>query len=214
MSNLIHVANVLILVSFCVKEILWLRILSIIASVFFILYFLNEQLTAPIWWNVLFSIVNLYQLWRLILSRRPAKLNQLEQRIHQQVFPTLRDRDLKALVALAVVTKTPGGETVVKEGQMADSLFLIDSGTMQVIANNTLVSTLGQNRFFGEMSFLSETPSRVDITPPDTTTYLVWSRASLVPHLNRHPDTYAAVQKILGEEMIRKYRASLAQSDS
>ena len=32
MSHLIHVANVLILVSFCVKEILWLRILSIIAS--------------------------------------------------------------------------------------------------------------------------------------------------------------------------------------
>ena len=53
MAYLIHVANVLILGSFLVRDILWLRALSVLGGICFMLYFLFGSPTvlwAPVGW--------------------------------------------------------------------------------------------------------------------------------------------------------------------
>jgi hypothetical protein len=69
---LIHVANVIYLASYLVKDILWLRLLAVVAgSVLLAVYAL---LPHPLWgafaWNVVFLLVNLKQIRMLLLERR------------------------------------------------------------------------------------------------------------------------------------------------
>ena len=54
---LIHAANVLYLFAFMVRDILWLRILTIVAAACLIpyFYFRPEPLMTPIYWNLVFT---------------------------------------------------------------------------------------------------------------------------------------------------------------
>ena len=58
MEALIHSANVLYLVSYTMRDILWLRVFTVIAACCLIpyFYFQTEPLLAPIYWNLLFIV--------------------------------------------------------------------------------------------------------------------------------------------------------------
>ena len=77
---LLNIANVCVLASFSVRDILKLRALSILGGLFFIAYFLTS---APpnvtgIAWNTLFGLFNLFHIGRLWLERRPVTLSDDE----------------------------------------------------------------------------------------------------------------------------------------
>jgi hypothetical protein len=76
----IHVANVLLLVAYSVRDILWLRLFAVGASVISIPYFLLQPtvLRAPLVWTVVFAGINLLQSWRLFVERRPVQLSPEE----------------------------------------------------------------------------------------------------------------------------------------
>ena len=76
MEALIHSANVIYLVSYTMREILWLRVFTVIAATCLIFYFYlqPEPLLAPIYWNLLFIVLNIYWIVRLLLERRLRRL--------------------------------------------------------------------------------------------------------------------------------------------
>ncbi len=80
---LIHVANVLYLLAFLVRDILWLRILTVAASFFLLPYFYLQPspLMTPIYWNLAFTSLNAYWIVRLCLERRPIQLSEEELRL-------------------------------------------------------------------------------------------------------------------------------------
>ena len=86
---LIHAANVLYLFAFMVRDILWLRILTVVAAAFLIPYFYYrpEPLLAPIYWNLAFTVLNIFWIVRLLLERRPVKLSEEEQRLCELCVP-------------------------------------------------------------------------------------------------------------------------------
>ena len=72
-----HLAFGLIAFSFLVKDILWLRVVSVVASLFSILY--NYTIPAdPMWlainWNIVFVLVNVYHIAVIIYEKRPIKM--------------------------------------------------------------------------------------------------------------------------------------------
>ena len=75
-----HLAFGLIAFSFLVKDILWLRVVSILASLFSVFY--NYVIpTNPMWlainWNIVFVVVNLYHIAVIIYDG--GALNQEKQ---------------------------------------------------------------------------------------------------------------------------------------
>jgi hypothetical protein len=68
---LIHAANVLYLVAFMVRDILWFRILAVVAAACLISYFYlrPDPRLASIYWNLVFTTVNIY--W---IGRRPDEV--------------------------------------------------------------------------------------------------------------------------------------------
>src|SRR5207249_7870693 len=85
----IHAANVLLVVAYSVRDILWLRLFAVGASLISIPCFVLQptKLWAPLSWSVVFAGINLVQSWRLFIERRPVKL-------------TPEDEDFRRLVVL------------------------------------------------------------------------------------------------------------------
>jgi hypothetical protein len=78
----ITAANVLYLASYSVRDILWLRVLTVTAALLLIPYYAFQPipLTVAIAWNVLFIAINTYWIIRLIIERRPVHLTPDEAR--------------------------------------------------------------------------------------------------------------------------------------
>ena len=72
-----HLAFGLIAFSFLVKDILWLRLVSILASTFSVFYNYTIPLE-PMWlainWNIVFVLVNLYHIAIIIYEKRPISM--------------------------------------------------------------------------------------------------------------------------------------------
>jgi hypothetical protein len=66
----IHVANVLLLVAYSVRDILWLRLFALTSSLVAIPYFALQPtpMWAPLSWTVIFAAINMFQSWRLLLA--------------------------------------------------------------------------------------------------------------------------------------------------
>jgi len=87
----IHIANVMLLAGYSVRDILWLRLLAAASSIIAIPYFALQPtpLWVPIIWNVAFAAINLFQSWRLLAERRPIKRMSEKEGVRQIAFVDL-----------------------------------------------------------------------------------------------------------------------------
>ena len=87
-----HLAFGLIAFSYLVKDIMYLRLLSIIASLFgcFFNYTVPaEPMWLPIGWNLLFVAVNLYHIGILLYEKRPIKMDGKNTELYHTLFQNL-----------------------------------------------------------------------------------------------------------------------------
>ena len=77
MDSLIYVANILYLLSYMVRDILHLRILTIVAACCLVTYFYNqaEPLMTVVYWNLFFVALNAFQLSSIVFGRVRATEN-------------------------------------------------------------------------------------------------------------------------------------------
>ena len=119
---LIHAANVLYLLAFMVRDSLWFRTLAVVAAACLIsyFYFRPDPLMAPIYWNLVFTAVNIYWIGRLLLERRPLALSAAEQRLCELVFRTMTPREMIKLLKLATWEHAKAGECFVEIEERLD----------------------------------------------------------------------------------------------
>ncbi len=208
MENLIHLANLLILGSFLVRDILWLRVLSILGGLAFIGYFgfaIEQPLMAPVYWNSLFTVINLYQIGRLLAERRPVFLDEREQRLHQLAFQGLSPRELTRLLAAGQWQNR--SDVLVASGSTPDRLMLLCDGTANVHADDTHLASLGAGQFVGEMAWLTGDAATAEVRADGDVELMSWPFAGLKQLLHEQPGLNAAVQRHLGSDLAAKLRA-------
>lgn len=109
-GKFIHAANVLLLLGYRVRDILWLRLFALASSLIAIPYFALQQtpMWAPIGWSALFAAINVFQSWRVIVERRPVKLTP-EERAEAVIGYLMRERSVPAwrIVAPGAMGKIP-----------------------------------------------------------------------------------------------------------
>ena len=71
MELLIYFANALYLVAYAVRDILHLRILTIVATCCLAVYFYNQAqpMMTVVYWNIFFAALNAFQLARIFRER-------------------------------------------------------------------------------------------------------------------------------------------------
>ena len=208
MDYLVHVANVLYLFSYLMRDILWLRILTVVAASCLIpwFYFRPEPLLAPIYWNLLFTGINLWQIVVLLLERRPVHFLPHEQRLYEMVFRVLPPRDVKRLLGFAKWSEASPGERIVERNVWLDRLLLIYSGRVAVQLDDHRVTELHDGQFIGEMGFATEQRTSADVVAIAPTRYVWWPREALAHFLNDRVELRAAIELILGADLANKLR--------
>jgi hypothetical protein len=90
------------------------------------------RLWPPVVWALVFTTINLYQLVRIYLERRPVTLSDDEQTLYDLAFRSLRPREFVSLVLIEEWKTAAAGDKVLMEGQAVSSICVAISGTVRV----------------------------------------------------------------------------------
>ena len=211
-NYLIHLANILLLLAYTVRDILWLRVFALVSSLIAIPYFALQQtpLWEPICWSALFAAINLYQASQLIMERRPVKLSAEEEDVRRLVFQDLPPRTFLRVLSLGAWTTTEEGERLLERGKSARAISLIVRGKVRVIQNERVLGHLGAGDIVGSALILTGTPAEVDAVVAEPVRAVRWELGALESYLARDPETRVVIHQYLARDLATKLSRSLA----
>ena len=201
-----HLAFGLIAFSFIVKDILYLRLVSILASlfsVFYNFYIPIEPMWLPIGWNFVFIAVNLYHIAVLMYEKRPVKMNDKNAELYETLFKDMTPVEYLKVSKIAEWKTFKSGEVIIKEGMTVKDLHLIYNGTVDVAVKGKKVAELKDGQFVGEMSFLTEKPATATCVVKHDAEILVWRQREFKELLKRNPSLYYSIQSLLSAQLVR-----------
>ncbi len=203
---LLHLANALILWSFVVRDILWLRALSVTAGLCFIAHFaaLPVPMLQPVAWNALFIALNVLQVLRLLSERRPVRLGFDAERLRAMVFPELTGRQVLCVVAHGRWRDAEDSELLIAQGDVSPPLLAVISGALQVERDGASLARLGAGRLAGEMSWMTRRPAGASVRAIGGARVLAIDTTGLDRSLEADPALRTALQSALGRELCAK----------
>jgi hypothetical protein len=202
----IHAANILLLVAYSVRDILWLRLFAVAASLIAIPYFVLQPTTlwAPLSWSVIFAAINLLQSWRLFIERRPVKLTAEEEEIRRLVFQDLPPRKVLQVLSIGSWSSAGIGERLIERGKLPDAVSLIVQGKVRVTRDGRVLTELVAGDFVGSALILSGVPADVDAVTVEPVRAMRWEVVTLERYLMANPETRAAMQRHLARDLAGK----------
>jgi CRP-like cAMP-binding protein len=216
LDALVNVANVVYLFSYSVRDILYLRILTVFGAALLLPYYYLqvEPLYAPMAWNVVFISINIYWIIRLILERRPVQFSDEERRLYQLALRNMSERDAFKLFRLGRWTSAQAGTSPLTQGVPVDALSLISKGRVAVEMNGKRVDTIGEGCFLGAHAFLSgekDFKAPVTVRAIEPTRIFVWPQAELKAQFAKNPNLQIALEASLGMEIARYLQTARTQ---
>ena len=199
-----HLAFGLIAFSFLVKDILYLRLVSVVASLFSVLY--NFYIPAePMWiaigWNIVFILLNLYHVAVIIYEKRPVDMTDKEKELYETMFKGLTPVEFLKITKVAEWKKFNTPLPIITQVKPVRDLILIYNGTVDVLVNDNKVAELKDGQFVGEMSFLTEKPATATCRVEHNAECLVWPQQDFKDLLKRNPSLYFTIQSLLSEQV-------------
>ena len=206
-----HLAFGLIGFSFLVKDIFWLRMISIAASLFSVFY--NYTIPAePMWlainWNFIFIAVNAYHIGVILYEKRAVKMDSKNEELYQTLFSEMTPVEYLKVSRAAKWETVKSGERLITQGMPVPDLYLIYNGTVDVLVDNNTIAQLKDGEFVGEMSFLTEKVATATCKVKYDAICLVWKQREFKELLKRNPSLYFTIQSVLSAQVSDKLVSS------
>jgi CRP-like cAMP-binding protein len=182
----------------------------VIAAIFLITYFYTrpDPLFIAIYWNLLFTGLNIFWIARLLIERRPVHLTGNDLRLYQLVFRCLTPREMKQLLKLGRCEKAEVRECFISEGDTLDRLMVICLGKASVIKDGKVVEKPGDGQFIGEIPFVTEVTVPANVIALEDTYYMSWHKQELKDLLKSKTGLHMALQLTLGFDLIKRLEAT------
>jgi hypothetical protein len=196
-------SNVLYLVSYSVRDILVLRILTVVAATLLIPYYAMQTvpLTAAIVWSLIFIAVNIYWIIRLMIERRPVHFTPDEERLRELSFPSLTPRETRDLYNRGRWDDIAPGDSLVGHDRTGDRFSVILRGTADVIFRNKKVAELGEGQFVGDIDLRADASGDIDVLMRTAARVMCWPRDGLEAFLKKRPDVGLSLERSVGFEL-------------
>ena len=212
----LYAANVLYIISYGVRDVLWLRILAVVAMLTLMPYYLygggGLQLDC-ICWQAVFIAINTAWIVFLIRERRPPKMTVDEKRIYDRVFhESCTPRQMLKLLERSETQTVAPNQPVIEKGKEAHKLILIDQGDAVVRVNGKRVAKLGDGDFIAEMNYLSGRRTAAEVTATGWLRCLCWSRAELVNLFHESKELKSIMNDLIGRNLVRKITTPPAEA--
>jgi CRP-like cAMP-binding protein len=203
---LVHFSNVLLLVSYSVRDILWLRWFAVAAALTNMPYFLLQHtvLWPPVLWALVFTAINLYQISRIYLERRPVVLSDDERRLYDLGFQSLRPREFVSLMLVGEWKSASAGERILIEGEPVSRLCVAITGRAEVRKQGQRIGTLEPGHLIGTALALMGASSPVEATFTEPSRYMSWPLSSLRTFVDKRPDLRVTLQGLVSRDLATK----------
>jgi hypothetical protein len=210
----IHAANVLLVVAYSVRDILWLRLFAVGAALISIPYFVLQPTTlwAPLSWSVVFAAINLLQSWRLFIERRPVRLTPDEEDIRRLVFRDLPPRKVLQVLSIGSWTTLEVGQRLIEQGKLPETVSLIVRGKVRVTRDGRVLGDLMAGDFVGSALILGGIPAEVDAVTVEPGRAMRWEVGALERYLTANPETRTVMLQHVARDLAAKVERVTAAS--
>ncbi len=202
-----HAANLLYVVAYFFRDILWLRIM-VIAGCSIEIYYRFVIAPSPLWadiiWCSIFIVLNSYQLVVLIIERRSSFPSAEEKDLYDRIFSAMSLPDFKTLMKTGRRVHVPEQTLLIEENRQIDDLYLIVTGQASVIAGETVVSRLSNGAFAGEMSFLTGNLTSAKVLTTIPTQCIVWNKKELQRLFDDNENFRRGMYAVFNKDLINK----------
>lgn len=101
-------------------------------------------------------------------------------------------REIKSPVAKVVTDFGAAGDRVIKKGNVAQNMFVVVAGTLEVRADGEVKALLSAGDMFGDIAFFSGLPRTLDVhAAPDDTRIISLSETTLRSLMESQPQSAA-----------------------
>ena len=109
-QSCLHLANILYLLSFLGRDMLWLRILTCGGLMLGVLFFACQPapMYGPTAWHIVFLVINGIQIRSLLAERRKLMLPRYQEQVGEATFHDLSREELVTLLVRAMSEKPSG----------------------------------------------------------------------------------------------------------
>lgn len=124
------------------------------------------------------------------------------------LFGGLVDGGLEAFSVAAETVHVAAGETVYREGESAEHLYLVEAGTLAVVKGEEArqLWVLKRGEFFGEMSFVDMQPRSATVRAESDVILWRWPYCQLHAVYRSDPKAYTLVVMNIAREISRRLR--------
>jgi hypothetical protein len=201
----ITVANLLYLASYSVRDILWLRVLTLCGATLLLPYYALQPspLVPSLVWDAVFIAINAFWIVRLAFERRPIRLSAAEARLRDLSFPSLSPREARKLYSMGMWENDRAGA----------QLSVIAHGIADVVHHSARVAQLGEGQFVGAIDLRAQAGT-LDVVARTASLIMCWPREPFEAYLNRRPDVALALQRSIGFEVTRLLETTLSGPDA
>ncbi len=202
---LVYIAFGLGIAAFIMRDELWLRLLMLTASGFYICYYylVNE---APLWdaiiTNSLLAAVNFVMIC-IVLTERSRIFMSREMTSVFGFFPRLTPGQFRRLMRAARMVTADEALDIATEGQSLDRLYFILDGGVTVEKHGHRVA-LPAGIFIGEVAYLTKQFASASVRLASGSRYLVWNSGDLERLTTRFPALGNALLAHLNIDMAAK----------
>jgi CRP/FNR family transcriptional regulator, cyclic AMP receptor protein len=139
-------------------------------------------------------------------TRKPAVGERTQAIKAVPFFTQMNDQEVDVVRALAVEKSYPKNAVVLTEGEMGDSLYMVESGRVKVFIGDEdgreiILKILGPGHFFGEMSMIDQQPRSASVTTLDPSTFLILSHHAFEQCVERAPRIANMVLRVLAQRV-------------
>jgi CRP-like cAMP-binding protein len=204
---LLHGAFFLTALAFLVRDVLWLRLLAILANVLLITAGLRAgmgMLSPTQYWYILLIAINTVHAGVLVYERRLMRLTPEEQRLYASTFAALDRVHVKKLLRAGRWRWLEEGEVLAKAGEKPDRLMLICEGRAEVSVDQRRIAELTPGRFVCEISFITQKPANATVRARGPLRCLIWEHPALERRLARDPELCAVMNAAIGSNLAAK----------
>ena len=161
-----HLSFLIVAISLSMKDIIFLRILSIcsgVIGIFYNFFVTSEPLWVPIIWLSIFIIINSSMITIYYLENKRSNLTPDDIEIWQTNFIGLSLREFKMIRKIATKKLFNTGDVLIHMGIKNKFLYFVNTGHLNVKKNDEILNTLSQGDVVGEMSFITDLLPNADV---------------------------------------------------
>jgi CRP/FNR family cyclic AMP-dependent transcriptional regulator len=128
-----------------------------------------------------------------------------------KILAGLNDHQLERFARFIEVMQVPQWSTIVKQGDRGDAMYLVLEGelrvSMKIGSEETMLATLGQGDFFGDISLFDHGPRSANVLADRGSVLLKISSAALAEMVKQAPDLATPFLLAIGRTLTARIRA-------